>query len=306
MHIAERLRGRALWLRTIGARGFVLLVRRRLLGHQSGFYAANTQLFGGHGLEIGGPSRFFAAGGYTPVYLHASCVDNVNFAAHTRWEGRIEQGATFAFRPGAAPGRQFVHEATALTSIQDNAYDFLLSSHMLEHSANPLKALHEWKRVLKPGGALLLVLPHKEGTFDRFRPVTPLEHMVDDFRRDVGEDDRTHLAELLQLHDLQRDPGQTSRASLEAWIEANPTNRGAHHHVFDSSSAARLMDRAGFQLLHVQPVALDSIFIFARKPATTAAPDNAAFIAADAGYLCESPFRQERDRARRVRRRAAS
>jgi ubiquinone/menaquinone biosynthesis C-methylase UbiE len=38
---------------------------------------------------------------------------------------------------------------------------------MLEHLPNPLQAVFEIRRVLKPGGQLLLVLPWKDATFDR-------------------------------------------------------------------------------------------------------------------------------------------
>jgi hypothetical protein len=64
----------------------------------------------------------------------------------------------------------------------------VLSSHCLEHVANPILALREWLRVMTPDGTLVLVLPHKEGTFDHQRPTTTLGHMIDDYER---EDDMT-------------------------------------------------------------------------------------------------------------------
>ena len=64
------------------------------------------------------------------------------------------------------PGKQYILEATELYEINSNTYDFLLSSHMLEHTANPIKALKEWKRIIKDKGYLILIVPHKDGTFD--------------------------------------------------------------------------------------------------------------------------------------------
>jgi SAM-dependent methyltransferase len=40
-------------------------------------------------------------------------------------------------------------------------YDFCFASHVLEHIANPLKALQGWIRIVKPGGHIILVLPEK-------------------------------------------------------------------------------------------------------------------------------------------------
>jgi SAM-dependent methyltransferase len=65
--------------------------------------------------------------------------------------------------------------------IRSNSQDFLLASHVLEHSPNPIGTLIEWDRVIRPGGVLFLIVPHKERTPDRVRPRTPLAHVVEDF-----------------------------------------------------------------------------------------------------------------------------
>jgi SAM-dependent methyltransferase len=44
---------------------------------------------------------------------------------------------------------------------EDGKYDFVFSSHCLEHIWLPQKALKEWLRILKPEGFLVLFLPHK-------------------------------------------------------------------------------------------------------------------------------------------------
>lgn len=297
MEWRERIRIYAASGRALGIGDAWRLARHRLLGHRSPFMQRSAGLFHGAGIEVGGPSPLFSPRGYAPVYALAGSLDNVNFSARTHWEGTIPAGASFRFRDGAAPGQQFFSEATCLRDVADARYDFLLSCHMLEHSANPLKALAEWRRVLAPGGTLILALPHKDGTFDRHRPVTPLPHLVDDFERDMGEDDASHFEEVLRLHDMKRDPGQPSRQALRTWVEGNAVNRGVHHHVFDSLAAAALVDHAGFQLLAVEPAAPESIFLFARKSDQAGTPDNAPFLSATAAYLAASPFPSDRARA---------
>jgi len=104
------------------------------------------------GLEIGGPSSLFGSDGALPVYTQALRIDNVNFTTKTAWEHGLSDGGAFQFSPTRNPGTQLLREATSLTGIADNGYDFVLSSHCLEHVANPLAALQEWRRVTRPGG----------------------------------------------------------------------------------------------------------------------------------------------------------
>lgn len=44
--------------------------------------------------------------------------------------------------------------------IWDNMFDIIWACHSFEHTNNPMKTLGEFYRVLKPGGLLLLVIPH--------------------------------------------------------------------------------------------------------------------------------------------------
>lgn len=46
--------------------------------------------------------------------------------------------------------------------LPDKQYDYLFSSHCLEHLVNPVQALEHWKTRLKPDGVLFLYLPHPE------------------------------------------------------------------------------------------------------------------------------------------------
>lgn len=60
-------------------------------------------------------------------------------------------------------GWDFEHgDAQLLRGINNAAYDFVYSSHLLEHLPDVELALKNWWRVLKPGGYLLLYLPHRD------------------------------------------------------------------------------------------------------------------------------------------------
>ena len=50
-----------------------------------------------------------------------------------------------------------------LHMFKDNALDFVIARHNLEHYVDVVKTLQEWKRVLKFGGSLVLILPDEDG-----------------------------------------------------------------------------------------------------------------------------------------------
>ncbi|HEY5261478.1 MAG TPA: hypothetical protein VIJ33_05155, partial [Solirubrobacteraceae bacterium] len=114
------------------------------------------------------------------------------------------------------------------------------------------------------GGHVLLVMPHRDGTFDHRRPVTSLDHLRADAERETGEDDLTHLPEILELHDLERDPGAIDREVFEQRCRDNPSSRAMHHHVFDSRAVVELCRAAGLVVLAIRPARPFNIFCLCR------------------------------------------
>lgn len=216
------------------------------------------------GLEIGGPSRIFSIRGFFPVYLYAKQIDGVNFSNETIWEGKLEEGNSYNYYDGKT-GHQFILEASELSEVKDNCYDFLLSSHSLEHIANPIKALKEWHRVVKPEGTIVLVLPDKDHTFDHRRPYTEFDHLLEDYERDVDENDSTHFEEVLGLHDGQRDSNNSSDEELKERVMQNFKNRTVHHHVFNFDLLETLLLQCGFKPFYKQKVSPFHLVILARK-----------------------------------------
>ncbi|WP_183563554.1 methyltransferase domain-containing protein [Mucilaginibacter sp. SP1R1] len=184
------------------------------------------------GLEIGGPSQIFTDQTF-PLYEWAQKIDGCNFSNNTIWEGAINTDE-YRYLPNKS-GHQYILEGSELKGIEDNEYDFLLSSHNLEHIANPLKAVKEWIRILKPGGYMLLILPDKRFTFDHKRPDTSFAHLLSDLELNTGEDDLTHLSEILELHDLSLDHGAGDYESFKKRSENNFEVRGLHQHVFSQA-----------------------------------------------------------------------
>jgi SAM-dependent methyltransferase len=62
--------------------------------------------------------------------------------------------------------------------VPDESYDFIVSSHVLEHFPDPIKALKEWYRVIRKGGYIFMIVPHKERMFDRKNKRTTLNELI--------------------------------------------------------------------------------------------------------------------------------
>jgi len=249
-------------------------------------------LAGKRGLEIGGPSGILGEEGPLPLYRALGSLDNCLYSSRTIWTGSVQEGGTFVFHPRKPSGKQIICEASDLKPIPDASYECVLASHCLEHVANPLRALGEWRRVLKANGLLLLILPHKDGTFDWRRPTTSIAHMVSDYENDVGEDDLTHLPEILELHDLDRDKAAGSKEQFHLRCLDNVSSRAIHHHVFVTQTAVALVDRASFQILRVDPYRPYHIIILARR--CEGVPENSTSLSRRAEFHRRSPFSSDR------------
>lgn len=53
-------------------------------------------------------------------------------------------------------------DAQCLAGVGDGTYDFVHSSHCLEHLVDPREGLRNWFRVLKPGGYLVVTVPDED------------------------------------------------------------------------------------------------------------------------------------------------
>jgi SAM-dependent methyltransferase len=193
-----------------------------------------------------------------PVYAAAASLDGVNFAHQTVWEGVINESRPYRYYKAMA-GKQYIREATRLDGIPSNSYQFLISTNCLEHTANPLQALEEWLRVVEPNGLVMLILPKKESNFDHLRPVTLFEHLLDDYKNQTGEDDLTHLEEILALHDLSKDPPAGDPEQFRERSLKNFENRCLHQHVFDAPLIQRMFEHFGVQLLRADTTRTDCL-----------------------------------------------
>lgn len=179
-------------------------------------------------LEIGGPSRFFYKN--IPIYQISKVVDGLNFSNETFWEGKILKNSSYKYFKNKY-GKQIIGEASYFKC--EKKYDAIISSNCIEHIANPLKAVKFWISLLKPNGVLFLVAPRKNSNFDHNRDFTSFDHLLMDYRKDVGEDDQTHIKESIELHDYKHKSNRLKKEDLINNFRNNIEHRMIHHHVFN-------------------------------------------------------------------------
>ena len=111
----------------------------------------------------------------------------------------------------------------------------MFASHILEHIANPLKALKEWLRIIINNGYLILVLPEKSLCFDHKRNISSFDILLSQYNRNIDENDLSSLPEILEKHDLKMDPLAGSLEQFKKRSLDNYKNRCLHHFVYSEN-----------------------------------------------------------------------
>jgi SAM-dependent methyltransferase len=146
----------------------------------------------------------------------------------------------------------FYGHACALP-FHDHSLDYVLASHVLEHVANPVAALAEWYRVLRPGGVIYLIVPDRRATWEHARPLTSVDHMLEDFARGTTAADTTHIDEFVFDADWSKFSPETPPDAVPAakaelartlhWAVENGEDINIHFHTFEPSNVRELLKR---------------------------------------------------------------
>lgn len=102
--------------------------------------------------------------------------DNLDFCDEVELKKRYPEHSNLHFKKV-----DIIGNAETCEGIEDCSYDFVVSSHNLEHFEDPIGAIYRWLQIVKTGGHLIMAVPHKDHCFDRDREATSVTHVIEDF-----------------------------------------------------------------------------------------------------------------------------
>jgi SAM-dependent methyltransferase len=177
------------------------------------------------GVEIGGPSDNGLI-----IYHFADLIDNIIFSDNTTWTNYNSKEYNYY---NNKVGKVIISDAVDITIIKNEEYDFVFASHVLEHIANPLKAVAEWLRIIKNDGYIIIIVPEKSICFDHRREYSKFSTLLSQYQKNVGEDDLSTLKEILINHDLDKDKPAGTFVEFTKRSLDNYNNRCLHHYVYN-------------------------------------------------------------------------
>jgi SAM-dependent methyltransferase len=196
------------------------------LTHRKSGYA----MLSGDGLEIGAL--------HEPAEMPAG--------ARVRYLDAVDEAQAAKLFPEIPAGRlvkvSFIGDLDndGLAQFGDGSFDFVVLNHVLEHVANPVKAVREVFRICRGGGRVIIAIPDKDYTFDRGRELTSWEHLWSDYLNDVRESSDEHYESFLRSaapHVFLEPP-----ENLKIHVMLS-RNRREHAHVWTSASFELFLER---------------------------------------------------------------
>ncbi|HIJ83407.1 MAG TPA: methyltransferase domain-containing protein, partial [Magnetococcales bacterium] len=167
-------------------------------------------------------------------------------------------------------GAGIARDIADLSIFADQSLDHLFSSHALDHfpAHRTREILGEWWRVLKPGGYLVLYLPHKDHFPQVGQPGCPPEHRCDldedtllDLMRSIASPSgfgvvveinevrhAGHEYSLLQVFQKTRQPGFTAAPSLSGRKRALVIRYGGFGDILQAASVFPGLKAQGYEV----------------------------------------------------------
>lgn len=120
---------------------------------------------------------------------------------------------------------------------EKGSLDFIFSSHVVEHLANPLGHFAYWATLLKPGGFVAAVIPDRDGCQDYTFPASTVDEIVAEWR--VGD------MQVTPEHFRRWGKVQMPNSTVE---ELMASGRSIHVHFYTPSTMANLLGQTAAQL----------------------------------------------------------
>lgn len=213
----------------------------RLLIHRLLNRANLISMARGHGVEIGpGPNP----------QIHQSDIVDVQYVEESPQQEWVEKYDQHGKYSAAQADFSKYTIGTAWNLPQpDASLDFLFSSHVFEHLANPIGHLLRWKSKLKPGGSILAVVPDLNCTFDYMAKPSALDEFTLEHSSGIMAPEPRHYHRWASLKE-----GRVKQ--VDAFIKEGVS---IHVHYYTPQSMSQLLEECvikhgfnAFQVIHSQ------------------------------------------------------
>lgn len=97
---------------------------------------------------------------------------------------------------------------------ESRRFDWILSSHNMEHIPDPIRFLQQSERILRDGGILRMAIPDKRFCFDHFRPLSETSELLQAFH-----EQRTRPS----IYQVFREQCLVAHPSGDRWVPAQRT-----------------------------------------------------------------------------------
>ncbi len=196
------------------------------------------QLLRGNGLEIGALN--------CPAPLPPSCT--VEYCDVQSREESVARNSDLVLDDLVEVQHLCDLDTEGLARFRDGTYDFVIANHVLEHVANPIRVVGEIFRITRVGGRVVLTVPDKNYACDKSRPLTPFDHLLEEYRANVSAVSDEHYLDLIEAEHpemLRRSPEEIRQAVALARL------RREHAHVWNSEAFRQFLS-ASLKVLSVR------------------------------------------------------
>jgi SAM-dependent methyltransferase len=156
-----------------------------------------------------------------------------------------------------------VGDGEQLAFIRNEALDFLVANHLIEHCEDPIATLETFAKKLRPGGVVFMAVPDMRRTFDRNRDETTWEHLFDDHTQGPQKSRLQHYREW-----SSKVKGFTGEAAERLAAQLSDAKYSIHFHCWTQKGFADFLERmcliAPVSLLEMRSWKNENIFILTK------------------------------------------
>lgn len=213
----------------------------------------------GTGIEIGAFCSPFPT---NPRINKIIYLDKRSHADLIEWRNKDPNVSNDAFIPPV----DIIDTSASLESVESNQFDFLVSSHQLEHVYCPINSILNHIRIVKVNGYVIYAIPLNNNPIDKDRVPTSFDHMMNHFFDCDSVPIEDHFDEYLRVVDKMIDPSKRKERIKEMIRD----NADIHFHCWNVEGIKDLFKWAEtyfcqqfqIELMHVSGI---EMFVVLRK-----------------------------------------